>query len=558
MLQVAGVRLAFVLVICACTRDALEAHLERMLLARRAIAISASIDADLVEYPEDAGVFQHAVVERRTGRIIAERRARTRMLAPTWRPDGRAIAYAASDGTRRFELRIWDFAAGDRTLGLPATSTSLLRFSPDGARLAYLADRRMLTVVELATGSARTLAEIADRSELAWSPDGTQLVTSHQPGTLAVFDVTGARVREVRVNDGELRDFAWSRAGEIVVTGRGRDDEWLRLYRVGGSDAAAAVANDVHAPRFCGDALVVHVERDGERRVIVGTAQISRDDASTVVVACDATRIVAIERTRDRPPTVLEVGAGAAAVPAAAAVVPDDAASRIAAARLESPARAVLDRGSTSRLEGTAGQRISIGVLPAYRWAARRARGAVVFVHGGPALHATPAWSERTQLLLDAGYDVVKLDYRGSTGHGARFEARGTVEDRVADVLAAREHAARAAGIDRTRVVLVGESYGAGLVALATARDHERSPAVLIGTIGLAAVPADAAPARGTCSVDAFHGALDDVAPRDDARAYVARLFARVRWVVLAREGHNIARTRSWAAIYAAILRARC
>jgi dipeptidyl aminopeptidase/acylaminoacyl peptidase len=538
----------------ACTRgspDSLEAEIAAEFRARGAVPVSTSPEGSrvLVELPHDRAFVLH-VTERTTGAVIAHRRDDDRAIAPVWRPDGGAIAYfRARDHRRAYDLRIWSLADGDdRAVFVPATATAFARFAPGGNRVAYLATdrerRRMLVVVELgALASPRAFVEVADRAEVEWSPDGARLATATatEPGMLTVVGLDGGEVR-VPVVDGELRDLAWSPDGStLAVTARGKDDEHLGLYRVDVRtqrvERVHPHAGDVHAPRFAGHALAYHVELGGERRIHVDGRPIGHAGASARLagfVPSTATAIV-IYRPRTHAAYV-------AAVPLAQQ------------RHLDEPSAPRGDVAARIHVEARDGH-----ALPAYVWRARQRppAGAVVIVHGGPALHASPAWNEKIQLLVDAGHDVMKLDYRGSSGHGASFERLGggaPVEAQVDDVLAARDHALRTTGLSADRVVLVGESYGAGLVAAAAARDRA-SPVVLVATLPL---PAEVAGHRRG-PVIAFHGADDDLVPPAAAHAHLQRLFgSAVRWRTLPREGHNLARTESWAAIYAAILRLHC
>ncbi|MFO1395103.1 MAG: alpha/beta fold hydrolase [Steroidobacteraceae bacterium] len=99
-------------------------------------------------------------------------------------------------------------------------------------------------------------------------------------------------------------------------------------------------------------------------------------------------------------------------------------------------------------------------------------RPAVVWVHGGP--WDRDRWDFRLdhQLLANRGYAVVSVDFRGSTGFGKAFVSAGDHEwgRRMQDDLADAVDALAAEGIiDRSRVAVVGSSYGgyAALAALA-------------------------------------------------------------------------------------------
>lgn len=499
-----------VVLLVGCRGDPIEAAL----LARGPVPVITSGDGArvLIEAPRRRGVRY----EVRQGETLIATREGEPMVGPVWRGDGAAIAYfAARQHHHAYELRIWELGGADRAVGAPITPNAFARFAPDG-RLAYLADRRVLTV------GGRALIRVADRAEAEWSPDGARIATVSVAGDLSVIDVATGAITAVHVIDGELQDLAWAPAGDrIAVTGRARGAEYFAVYLVRLADRAIearpATDGDAHAPSYVAGKLAYHVERDGERQVVID-GRIVGERAR--LLGYDGAPVL-LDRPRTGPPHL------ASAPP--------------------SPRGPAATRVTIPASDGAA--------LPAFLWRAEHARGAVVIVHGGPALHATPAWHERTQLLVDAGLHVLKLDYRGSTGHGAAFEALGAPDPlpgRIADVTAARDWASRALELPADRVIVVGESYGAGLVAASDVA--AASPVVLISTQPLALT---GAPAR--CAVRAFHGADDDISPPGPARAALVRRYgAGVRWRLLPEEGHNLASVASWAAVYREILALRC
>jgi dipeptidyl aminopeptidase/acylaminoacyl peptidase len=94
-------------------------------------------------------------------------------------------------------------------------------------------------------------------------------------------------------------------------------------------------------------------------------------------------------------------------------------------------------------------------------------RPAVIFVHGsGWAQGVYRRWSNNTPFfhyLLQRGYVVMNLDYRGSRGYGR--DSRTSIYRRMGDPeiksgLAAVEYLVTQEGVDRSRIGLFGGSYG--------------------------------------------------------------------------------------------------
>jgi len=93
----------------------------------------------------------------------------------------------------------------------------------------------------------------------------------------------------------------------------------------------------------------------------------------------------------------------------------------------------------------------------------------VFLVHGGPAAYDADAFSPGVAAWIDAGFAVVRVNYRGSTGYGSAW--RDAMEHRVGlteleDLLAVRTWAVSSGLADPARIVLTGGSWGGYLTLL--------------------------------------------------------------------------------------------
>ncbi|MFI9585982.1 prolyl oligopeptidase family serine peptidase [Streptomyces sp. NPDC052236] len=107
-------------------------------------------------------------------------------------------------------------------------------------------------------------------------------------------------------------------------------------------------------------------------------------------------------------------------------------------------------------------------------------------VHGGPAAHDRDSYDPRIDLLIRAGYAVVRTNYRGSTGYGTRWQHDWGHRVGLAQIedLAAVRAALVAEGVavaDRTG--LCGFSWGGYLALLALGAQPE------LWSLGMAAYP---------------------------------------------------------------------
>lgn len=114
----------------------------------------------------------------------------------------------------------------------------------------------------------------------------------------------------------------------------------------------------------------------------------------------------------------------------------------------------------------------------------------VVNVHGGPWVRDAWGLNPEVQLLANRGYAVLQVNYRGSTGFGKAFvnagdrEWAGKMHD---DLLDAIEWAVQQGIADRTRVAIMGGSYGgyAALVGAAFTPDVFACAVDLVGPSSL-------------------------------------------------------------------------
>ena len=118
--------------------------------------------------------------------------------------------------------------------------------------------------------------------------------------------------------------------------------------------------------------------------------------------------------------------------------------------------------------------------LPLYVTRPSGARGpapTVLVLHGGPWSRDTGGFEPETQLYASRGYAVIQVNFRGSTGFGARHFEAGVHQFGAAmsdDVLDALDWAVTQRIADPKRVCVEGGSYGGYATLVALTRDVER------------------------------------------------------------------------------------
>jgi len=161
----------------------------------------------------------------------------------SWSPTGDRILFSAA-GKHYFSRQIWvvpaDGGAPTRLTPDDETWNTMPRWSPDGARIAFISDRsgfRSLWVMDADGQAARRLLhldqdqdfshnEYLQTKTLAWSPDGASLLSfAIRAGNIDLHVVRVADGADQRLNalDGQHLPVGWVNASTIAFTREAHD-----------------------------------------------------------------------------------------------------------------------------------------------------------------------------------------------------------------------------------------------------------------------------------------------------------------------------------------------
>jgi dipeptidyl aminopeptidase/acylaminoacyl peptidase len=177
-----------------------------------------------------------------------------------------------------------------------------------------------------------------------------------------------------------------------------------------------------------------------------------------LAVSADGRTLVVARQSNDRPVDLFALGS-------------DGSVRR----RLTDQNRALLGRLALQPVEpfwadGAEGARVQGFIVKPPHFDAARKYPVVYLIHGGPQGAWTDSWSYRwnPNMFAAAGYVVVAVNPRGSTGYGQRFtdEISGDWGGKVyTDLMNALDHAlATYPFMDGTRVAAAGASYGGYMI----------------------------------------------------------------------------------------------
>jgi len=433
---------------------------------------------------------------------------------PAISPDGKTAAFILKG--QLWSIRLDDPAAKPQQVLQTRGSVKQLRWSPDGARLAFVSDRddhSFIAVYSVASGAVTYLDPSTDLdSNPAWSPDSARiaflrippdkdalLFVAHRTAlswSIRVADVAIGKGREIfRAAEGQGSAYHetdspdqlhWTADDRIVFPWE--RDGWAHLY-------AVPVSGGNAAPITPGNFEVEHVSLSVDRKTLVFDSNqndIDRrhiwrvlfdangaGDAETVtsgegietqpVVASNGA--IAVLRSDVRLPIRAAVVSGNNLVDLAPQAIPAD----FPAAKFVAPQQVIFPAADGLEIHGQLFLPASIG--PNER------RPALVFFHGGSMRQMLLGWHymeyysnayAMNQYLASLGYIVLSVNYRSGIGYGLNFRealnygASGASE--FNDVMGAGLYLKSRADVDGTRIGCWGGSYGGYLTALALAR----------------------------------------------------------------------------------------
>jgi dipeptidyl aminopeptidase/acylaminoacyl peptidase len=379
-------------------------------------------------------------------------------------------------------------------------SLRMLRFSPDGRRIAYQRSSG-IELFDVATGQVAAIPHPgASDADPSWSPDGSRIAfrrtVSGQPWSIWVASLPDLAAREIWRAEAGLgsafygldqdNELLWS--GDEQIAFAWERDGWRHLYAVpaAGGDATLLTAGD-------GEVESAVVTRDRERLIYTtNIGDIGRRHLSAV--GFDGTPPVAITsgRASQWAPVPLAgsalayVHAGWADPPAVMLRGPDGRTEAAGLPRV--PGSFPEDEFVEPQLvefPASDGQ-TAYGQLFVPERGAPRDRCAIVFPHGGPRRQMLPGFHyidiythlyELNQYLASRGCVVLSVDYRSGIGHGYAFrnaEGRGRAgASEYRDILGAVEFLRARPDVDPERFGIYGLSWGGYIAALGLARNSD-------------------------------------------------------------------------------------
>ena len=352
---------------------------------------------------------------------------------PRWSPDGRKLAFVSR---RRGWSQLWLIDAPIPRRGRPAShprpaeprsitpsgvDVDDFAWSPDGSHLAITSQREAdawrstVSIVYPATASEQRIdAGGAWEAGPSWLPDGSLLIVSDAPGWFQVVRVSpDLRHRTVLTSGSQEHGEPSGAFGAVPLPSP--DGRWFSHIAVhdGLVDLVVAPLAEAAGPARRRGRPAAHEPGlgTGPSPSIQAWPGVWRAVAWTA----DSRHILAIGESERRPQDLW--------------LLPVPGAANDRARALTDSLPAVLRRApwaDPERIRFAARDGLPIEATLWRPGAATGRRGgakvpAIVYTHGGPTWQNERTWLPFKQLLVQEGFAVLDVDFRGSTGYGRAF-----------------------------------------------------------------------------------------------------------------------------------------
>jgi WD40 repeat protein/transcriptional regulator with XRE-family HTH domain len=161
-------------------------------------------------------------------------------------PDGSKLATSGTDTEQRGWASIWDAKTGQKTMTLPGHGPGMrsVAFSPDGTHMVTANEDRTATVWDAILGRELfTLYGHTDIVEQAdFSPDGTRIVTVSDDRKIKVWDaVTGQNLQTLAGHAGTVWSVSFGPDNQHIVTTSG--DNTAKVWSISPAQEVLTVVN---------------------------------------------------------------------------------------------------------------------------------------------------------------------------------------------------------------------------------------------------------------------------------------------------------------------------
>ena len=443
------------------------------------------------------------VLDRSGGEARQLTQLRGGLTSYDWSPDSKRLVIVKRHGDETTDEPAEGEGRGGAARPLKPIVIDKYQFKRDGPTYLTGNARNRIFIYDIATQKAELLAADQDanggydESEPAWSPDGSRIafVSNHDANwertrnaDVFVADAKpGSSSRKLTTFAGAdgSGGLAWSPDGKSIAYGQGSEPK----FNFHSFARLTVVAVDGGAPRALTETLdrgtsVAGFIEDGKSILITVTDDRTVYLAKVPVAGGSVQRLVSGPRVIGQP----SLAKGRMVATSSTSTEPGElyAIEGSALRKLSSHNDAVVSGLQLQPAEDIAfkskdGTEIHALLTKPLGYVAGRRYPTLVRIHGGPTAQDAHSFAFERQIFAANGYVVVNINYRGSSGRGAKFSEAifadwGNLE--VADVLAGVDHLVAAGIADPDRLGIGGWSYGGLLTDYVIASDTRFKAAI--------------------------------------------------------------------------------
>jgi dipeptidyl aminopeptidase/acylaminoacyl peptidase len=445
--------------------------------------------------PGPAKGTQVWVLERTGGEARQLTQLKGGVTTYQWSPDSTRLAIVRRDGDEPEEPSA---GRGEGSAAAKPIVIDKYQFKRDGP--TYLTDnaRNRIFIYQLASQKIEALTSDGDYDESGpeWSPDGLRIAFSsnhdenrdrtRNTDVFVVDAKPGSKSRRLTTfNGNDGGDLAWSPDGRLIAYAQGSEPK----FNFHSLNRLAVVPTDGGTPRILTAALdrgtgSPAFTRDGTAITFTVTDDGVQYLARIPVAGGAVTRLTDGRRVVGNPSTAngrTVVTAGSSATPSEIYAIDGGSLRKLSAHNDVLIAELQIQLAEDIAFKSKDGTEIHALLTRPIGYVAGRRYPTLVRIHGGPTSQDQHAFAFERQIFAANGYVVLNVNYRGSSGRGAKFSEAifadwGNLE--VDDVLAAVDYAVAQGIADPDRLGIGGWSYGGLLTDYVIASDTRFKAAI--------------------------------------------------------------------------------
>lgn len=482
-------------------------------------------------------------------------------LSLTWHPNGSVIFFQEfNPETRKYDLYKIDRKSKKRFLiGLPPSRNAIspLRWSKNGRYLAYLSIdiKSELIVYDYDENEIiRSFPNVDSYADFQWSGDSTFLYIRNpkEPILKKINLLTGVDKEISLIKIGETtHDFSIKKS-KVLFIGRKYNEEYFQCFELDikneNIDQKTFGNFNISNCTYSKNSAMFYYSKNenGVNRLYSSDSllnnyfrNLSKDIGSLDIDMELKNNLFIRNHTFHSPPSSLKIDTKGLRINVEYEPI------NTLDLKLKKPKFLEIARENTSF------------IIPSYYWKANYDeldKKTIIYVHGGPYLQEKPLWNIRAKILNDNGFNILSINYHGSSGYSQYFEDEKSITNQILDIIASVNYLKEMYSIDQKNIILVGSSYGGNLVLKASPFLKNIGGIVLIS----AAIDSNIINIEELKKIKliGFYGDLDPITI--DANNFFKRnnLINKEsnNFKVFKNEGHFFHKSMSWTEVYGLII----